>query len=261
MMVGPRVALITGACRGIGKSIAQRLSKDGFHVMLNDLPTQREALVAVERDIKEKGGKAATYFADVSGETEVKAMVADTVKLLGSLDVMVANAGLLISRPFLETSVKDFNRIYSVNILGTHLCYLYAAKQMIEQGRGGRIIGASSLAGKQGWPFLSLYSSSKFAIRGLTQAAAKELAGYDITVNAYAPGPVDTKMMEDIRQNVPSYFPDKEGADAALATMVPPTGRDTKPEEVASLVSFLVSKEASMITGQTISINGGMYFD
>jgi NAD(P)-dependent dehydrogenase (short-subunit alcohol dehydrogenase family) len=95
MMVGPRVALITGACRGIGKSIAQRLSKDGFHVMLNDLPTQREALVAVERDIKEKGGKAATYFADVSGETEVKTMVADTVKLLGSLDVVSDQRDLL----------------------------------------------------------------------------------------------------------------------------------------------------------------------
>jgi NAD(P)-dependent dehydrogenase (short-subunit alcohol dehydrogenase family) len=87
MMIG-RVALITGASRGIGKSIAQRLSKDGFHVMLNDLPTQREALVAFERDIKEKGGQAATYFADVSVETEVKAMVADTVKTLGSLDVV-----------------------------------------------------------------------------------------------------------------------------------------------------------------------------
>jgi len=215
----------------------------------------------VERDIKDKGGQAFLHLADISVEAEVKKMVAETGKLLGSLDVMVANAGIVQMKEFLDTSAEDFNRMYAVNTFGTFLCYKYAAKRMVEQGDGGRIIGASSLAGKQGWPFLSSYSSTKFAIRGLTQAAATELARYGITVNAYAPGPVATTMMDDIRGYLSEYSPNKEQADAALATTLSRIGRDSTPDDVADLVSFLVSKEASMITGQSISINGGMYFD
>lgn len=184
----PGIAIVTGASRGIGRAIACRLVRDGFKVALNDLPSQRRELEALRSEISQSGNDTFVSPADVSVEGEVKAMINEVVSNMGGLDVMVANAGICITKPLTETTNEDFGRILSINVNGTFLCYKYAALQMIKQGRGGSILGAASLASKQGWPLLGAYSSSKFAIRGLTQVAAQEFGRYGIRVNAYAPG-------------------------------------------------------------------------
>jgi len=247
------VAIVTGASRGIGRAIAIRLVQDGFKVALNDLPSQKEALEELRAEVSNDSTKATIFFADVSSEEEVKAMIAEVVRTMGGLDVMVANAGICIVdiKEITEIAAEDFLRTLSVNTLGTFFCYKHAAKQMIKQGRGGRIIGAASVASKQGLPSLLTYCSSKFAVRGLTQSAALDLGKYGITVNAYAPGAIDTAMLQNIR--------DVRGTTGQPVTT--PIARLGTPEDIAGLVSYLASKDAGMVTGQSISINGGMLFD
>ncbi|KJA21587.1 hypothetical protein HYPSUDRAFT_140425 [Hypholoma sublateritium FD-334 SS-4] len=183
-----KVALITGSARGIGRAIALRLASDGFNIALNDIPSMEKELETVRREIVDAGKQALICLGDVSIEKDVINMVELTVQKLGSLDVMIANAGVAIIKPLTETTQEDLRRILSVNVDGVFFCYKHAALQMIKQGKGGRIIGASSIAGKQGWKNLAGYSASKFAVRGLTQTAALELREHGITVNAYAPG-------------------------------------------------------------------------
>ncbi|KAK7034590.1 hypothetical protein VNI00_012221 [Paramarasmius palmivorus] len=243
--LGTGVALITGSAQGIGKAIALRLAKDGFDVVLNDITSQTklDQLREVEQEIQRSfGRKTAIVMADVSDEEEVKRLVDQTVGTLGGLDVMVANAGVCPSVPMIE---KTWERAFAVNVRGTFLCYKYAAIQMIKQGRGGRIIGACSSAGKQGRPNSMAYSATKFAVRGMTQSAAWEVAKHGITVNAYAPGPIETEMIfqliEDKKRIDPSFSP---------AQWDCPTGRMGQAEEVAALVSFIASKDSNYITGK-----------
>ncbi|TFK66468.1 NAD-binding protein [Pluteus cervinus] len=262
------VALVTGAAQGIGRGIALRLADDGFDVAINDITSKAEALALVQEEIKTrasaKGHKISTLvvLADVSKEDQVEKMVGDVVKELGGLDVMVANAGVCLWTSILETTAEEWDRHFAINAKGTFFCYKHAAKQMIKQGRGGRIIGASSAAGKQGFPNLGMYSATKFAVRGLTHAAAREWGPHKITVNAYAPGMIDTPLSESLdatyvqlNAGVPS------GAFLAEAAKFGAVGYLGKPEDVAGLVSYLASKEAHFVTGQNVSINGGTYLD
>ncbi|KAJ7155280.1 hypothetical protein C8R46DRAFT_1356498 [Mycena filopes] len=183
------VALVTGAAQGIGHAIALQLAADGFDVALNDVAAKSAQLEGVKKEVTDLGRKATVVTADISVDAEVKAMVAATVEALGGLDVMVANAGVCKPRGSLvDLEADEWDATFAVNGRGTFLCYKYAGKQMIAQGRGGRIIGASSGAGKQAYPSLPDYSASKFAVRGLTQSAALEFGKHGITVNAYAPG-------------------------------------------------------------------------
>ncbi|KAF7422925.1 hypothetical protein PC9H_011089 [Pleurotus ostreatus] len=250
------VALVTGAGRGLGRAIALRLAKDGYDVALNDLAPNKALLEQLGTEIASSGRKFAIVPADVTSEADVKGMVEQTVKDLGGVDVMIANAGIVMMKPLLDVEVSEWDKVQAVNGRGTFLCYKYAAKQMVTQGRGGRIIGASSLAGKQGWSHLSTYSSSKFLVRGLTQAAAAELAPHKITVNAYAPGIVDTAMKKVLGES----SGDEDAFFKGYSDRVP-VGRFGVSDEIAGLVSYLVSKEASYITGMCISINGGIFFD
>jgi len=255
--LSPRaIALITGASQGIGKAIALRLADQGYDIGLNDIPSSEDKLTSLKEQIISKGRKVCIAIADVSMEAEVERMVDEVVKELGSVDVMVANAGVCVMKPLLETTVAEWARMMTINTQGAFLCYKYAAQQMIKQGRGGRIIGASSVAGKQGGAFISAYSASKFAIRGLTQSAACELGKHGITVNAYAPGAIDTPMLHEISEKI--------GGWESLVSMENsrnPVGYIGKAEDIASLVCYLASKEAHFITGQSISVNGGFYFD
>jgi len=245
MVSTTRVALVTGAARGIGRAIALRLADDGFDVAVNDLPNTPE-LNDVLQGVQSKGRRSLAVTADVSLEPEVVKMIQDVVQELGSLDVMIANAGIFLYRPLLDTTVEEFDRLMAVNVRSVMLCYKYAAKQMIAQGHGGRIIGACSGAGKQGTSVIAGYSASKFAVRGLTQAAAQEFGKHGITVNAYAPGIIDTRMS----RSFPGGIPD-------LPKPIPHIGT---PEEVAALVSYLASDGGSFVTGQSININGGRFF-
>ncbi|KAH9478057.1 Short-chain dehydrogenase [Psilocybe cubensis] len=255
----PEIAIVTGASRGIGRAIAVRLAKDGYHVAVNDLPSSKDELEKLQDEITSSGGTALTFYADVSVEEQVEKMVTDVVQALGGLDVMVANAGICITKPFLKTTKEDLDHILSVNIKGTFFSYKHAAIQMIKQGRGGRIIGAASIASKQGMSMLGAYSSTKFAIRGMTQSAAIELAQHNIRVNAYAPGGVTTDLLKGVYDAVATE--QKQENSASVSTLAPVINRDSAPEEIAGLVSYLVSKDAAMITGQSVSINGGSFFD
>ncbi|KAF9238264.1 hypothetical protein BU15DRAFT_75418 [Melanogaster broomeanus] len=258
MSISKGIALITGSAQGIGRGIALRLAKDGFDIAVNDIPSKRDQLRAVADDIDKIGRKALVFPADVTVEEQVKGMLQGVTKELGALDIMVANAGVGELIPLTSTTLEDWERIMNINARGPFLCYKYAAEQMIKQGRGGRIIGASSLAGKMGHPLASTYSASKFAVRGLTQSV--ELGRYGITVNAYAPGPIETPMTAEMMSaGGDLLFSDKESGSWILNRH---EGRPIKhigqPEDIASIVSYLASKEAHFITGQCISVDGGI---
>ncbi|THV02603.1 short chain oxidoreductase [Dendrothele bispora CBS 962.96] len=253
------VALVTGSSQGIGLAIAQRLAKDGFDIGLNDIPSKLNQLKEAQSKIAQETGRKVEIFpGDISQEQDVKAMIDGIVKALGGLDVMVANAGICMAGPMLDTivSVAEWDRIFAINVRGTFLCYQYAAKQMIAQGRGGRILGACSGSGKQGQLNMSAYGSTKFALRGLTQATALELGKHGITCNMYAPGPIDTEMSRAAAAGIGN-------AEAVMAMYTERLAlkRFGVTEDVSNVVSFLASKESQFITGQSINVDGGMLFD
>ncbi|KAJ4000831.1 hypothetical protein F5050DRAFT_1803731 [Lentinula boryana] len=274
-----RVALVTGAAQGIGKAIALRLASDGLKIALNDIQSKGDQLEFIAEEIKKSYGSEVCVFpGDVSEERDVENMVETVSKSLGSLDVMVANAGISGSlTSILETSKylskEQWDDVLRVNSKGVFLCYKYAAKQMVAQGRsGGRIIGASSVAGKQGMTHTSAYTASKFAVRGITQVAALEFGQYGITVNAYAPGAIESSMCAFGPSFTPRDIPDVHETAQAANLSASPVGKAFsnslpsfstlgKTGDIAGLVSYLASQESGYITGQTISINGGMYFD
>ncbi|KII91340.1 hypothetical protein PLICRDRAFT_105222 [Plicaturopsis crispa FD-325 SS-3] len=246
----PRVAIVTGASQGIGLAIALRLAKDGLNVALNDLPSKLPQLQAALSSVEQFRGKdgGMIIVGDVSQEDDVKGFVEQVVQKWGALDVIVANAGIGIFEPFVDANIAEWERVFSVNIRGVMLCYKYAAIQMVKQGRGGRIIGAA---------YLGAYSASKFAVVGLTQFlgsffmypliphAAEELREHHITVNAYAPGVVDTDI---VKSPLDANFGGTPGA--ALKKLLHTEHIKTAPPEaVASLVSYIASVDAGHVTG------------
>ncbi|OJA10261.1 hypothetical protein AZE42_08917 [Rhizopogon vesiculosus] len=278
MSVSKGVALITGSAQGIGHSIALRLASDGFDIALNDMPTKGTELESLASKIESLGRAVCIVPANVSVDEQVKEMIDGAVAKLGGLDVMVSNAGVIGEVTSLVSStVESWDHTFSVNARGSYLCYKYAAMQMIQQGRGGRIIGASSVAGKMGLFGFSSYTASKFAIRGLTQVAALELGKYGITVNSYAPSGIQTAMCKaqenfdfapdrSIAKDVTDQLENaKPAPDPDLIKWLTsvygnvPLKQVGQPEDIASIVSYLASKEAHFITGQCISVDGGVF--
>ncbi|CAE6417140.1 unnamed protein product [Rhizoctonia solani] len=241
-----KVAIVTGAARGIGRAIALQLARDGVDIAVNDIPSKQAELEQLVKEIELMDRKAIPIPADVSKESEVQAMVQKAVDALGGLDIMVANAGIILGlTPILELTDEDFDRVMNINCKGTLYCYRAAAVQMIKQGRGGRIIGASSSTGINANALSGIYSISKFSIRAITQTAALEWGQHNITVNAYAPGVIETPMSREARTVA-------EGGAQELAQMLLAGAcmkHPGQPEEVAALVGFLASTSASYITG------------
>ncbi|CEL61338.1 Diacetyl reductase [(S)-acetoin forming] OS=Staphylococcus epidermidis (strain ATCC 35984 / RP62A) GN=butA PE=3 SV=1 [Rhizoctonia solani AG-1 IB] len=193
---------------------------------------------------------------DVTVEGQVNSLVDTTVRQLGKLDVMIANAGIVKIAPLLDLSTEILDLTHSVNVKGVFYCYRAAARAMIPSG-GGRIIGACSVGGKTTVPLFGAYCMSKSAVRSLTHTAAQEWAEYGITVNAYAPGPINTEMWlkNVISANDTGPILDQK------ATELSATHKKSTPEQVAGLVSFLLSPAADNMTGQCISIDGGWNMD
>ncbi|MBB4661724.1 SDR family oxidoreductase [Conexibacter arvalis] len=252
------VAIVTGAGRGIGRAIAQRLARDGFAVAVADLDAAAGEAVAAA--IAAGGGRALAHPVDVADADSVRALVAATTERLGPLDAMVANAGIAHVAPLAEATAADLEALFRVNVVGTLHSIQQAAAAMGEHGRGGRIVVASSVTGRQGMPLLGLYSATKFAIVGLVQAAARELAPAGITVNAYCPGVVETPMNDGVSAGLDAQLGVAPGVAVSEFAKTIALGRLAQPDEIAGLAAFLASNDARYMTGQSIAIDGGLVF-
>ncbi len=255
-----RSALVTGAARGIGRAIAERLAADGLAVSVADLPSAGGELQGVAEALAADGAAALALTLDVADADQVENAVAAHVDRFGGLDVMVANAGIAVTAPLLETTAEQWQHTFDVNVLGVVHCYQAAARQMIAQGRGGRLIGAASVASHRGGKWQAAYSASKFAVRGLSQSVAQDLAEHGITVNVYSPGVVHTPMWDSIDDALTTRRQTEPGS--ALAGMVAaiPLGRLETPADVAGVVSFLASPDSAYVTGQSLVVDGGIWF-
>lgn len=255
MKLQGKVALVTGAGRGIGRGIALRLAQDGADVVVNDVNLENVNKVAEE--IKLLGRKSLAIVADVSKGNEVYGMVDQVVAEFGKIDIMVANAGIAQVKLVVELTEEDWDRVFAVNARGVFLCDQAAAKQMIKQ-KSGKIINCASIAGHSGFNMLAHYSATKFAVVGFTQALAKELGSYGITVNAYCPGIVGTDMWDLIDEKMGQYLGLPKGETIKKYSELITLGRVETPEDVACLVSYLASSDADYMTGQSINICGGI---
>jgi meso-butanediol dehydrogenase/(S,S)-butanediol dehydrogenase/diacetyl reductase len=254
-----RSALVTGAARGIGKAIAGRLVADGLGVSVADLASSKAEVDAVVAGL---GGSrvALGLSVDVTDAASVDAAVAAHVAHFGGLDVMVANAGIAVTAPLLETTEEQWQQTMDVNLKGVFHCYRSAARQMISQGGGGRLIGAASVASHRGGKWQAAYSASKFAVRGMSQSLAQELAEHQITVNVYSPGVVNTAMWEGIDAEMARRRGTEPGSEMTGMVAGIPLGRLQTPDDVAGVVAFLASSDAGYITGQSVVVDGGIWF-
>ncbi|MFP5022078.1 acetoin reductase [Pseudonocardia phyllosphaerae] len=250
------VAVVTGAGRGIGRGIALRLARDGHAVAVDDVNT--DDVAAVANEITAAGGTARAYDADVTDPEAVTELCRRVVDDLGGLDVMVANAGIAQVKPLLEVTPDDLRKIFDVNVFGVVYCLQSAARTMIDRGTGGKIVNAASIAGHAGFDLLGHYSATKFAVRALTQAAAKELAPHRITVNAYCPGIVGTDMWDLIDAQMGERSGAAKGETLKQYAAGIPLGRVQTAEDVAAFVSYLAGPDSDYMTGQSVMIDGGV---
>lgn len=243
-----KVALITGARRGMGRTHALTMARYGAKVVVTDI-NQEECEEVVE-EIKKQGGEAIALKMDVTNKAEVEKGVKTAVKNFGSLDILVNNAGIVEFKPFLELTEQDWDKMLAINLKGQFLCAQAAAKQMQKQ-KSGVIVNIASVAmGQQGvgFPNIAHYCASKGGIAAMTEALAVELAQFNIRVNGIAPGMIDTPMIDTVKS-------DPKMIDAMLARV--PLHRVGKPEEVSELVAFLASDDSSYMTGSMVVIDGG----
>lgn len=254
-----KVALVTGSGQGIGKAIALRLAKDGFAIAVTDFNAQTARQVADE--IANAGGKALAITVDVSKRDQVFSAVELARQELGGFDVIVNNAGVAPSTPIEEITEEVVDKVYNINVKGVIWGMQAAIQAFKAEGHGGKIINGCSQAGHVGNPELAVYSSSKFAVRGLTQTAARDLAPAGITVNAYCPGIVKTPMWEEIDRQVSAAAGKPPGHGTAEFAKRISLGRLSEPEDVAACVAYLAGPDSDYMTGQSLLIDGGMVFN
>lgn len=260
-MAENKVALVTGAGQGIGRAIALRLAQDGFDVAVGDLAFQEEKGKSVVTEIEALGRKAIFVTADVSKRDDVFAAVDTTAKELGGFDVIANNAGIAQVKPLSDVTEADLDKIFSINVYSVIWGIQAAAAKFDELGHAGKIISASSIAGIKGFPILGAYSATKFAVRGLTQVAAQELAPKNITVNAWAPGIVGTGMWDLIDEELGKINGKARGENLKENVESIALGRIETPDDVAGVVSFFASSSADYVTGQTLLVDGGMLYN
>ncbi|HEY1243222.1 MAG TPA: glucose 1-dehydrogenase [Hyphomicrobiaceae bacterium] len=256
MLLAGRVAIVTGAAQGIGRACAVRLAREGARVAACDV--NGAAVAEVAKGIETEGGKAVAVPCDVAQAGDVDKALEATLKAFGRVDVLVNNAGVLDDAPFLELGIDEFDRVLGVNLRGAFLMAQAVARQMVKQGAGataaatgrpsGAIVNMSSINEKFGLPDHVAYSVSKGGIGQLTRAMAVALAPHGIRVNAVGPGTIDTPILAGVI---------RDNAFRAKVLSRTPLGRFGRPEEIAAIVAWLASDEASYVTGTTLFADGG----
>ncbi|GAE91667.1 3-oxoacyl-[acyl-carrier protein] reductase [Gracilibacillus boraciitolerans JCM 21714] len=244
-MLQDQVAIVTGASRGIGREIALSFAKSGAKIVVNYAGSDDRAEEVVS-EINANGGEAIKFKANVSNESEVKAMIKETITRFGSLDILVNNAGITKDNLLMRMSEADFDEVIDVNLKGVFLCTKAVTRQMMKQ-KSGRIINISSVVGISGNPGQANYVSAKAGVIGLTKTTAKELAPRNILVNAIAPGFIATDMTDRLTD---------EQKEQMLKLI--PLNKLGEVLDVANVALFLASKQANYVTGQTIQVDGGM---
>ena len=239
-MLENKVALVTGASRGIGRAIALTLAAQGAAVAVNYNGSRERAQEVVD-SIKSRGGQASLYQCSVGDFQACQEMIQNVIKEYGHLDILVNNAGITRDSLIMKMKEEDFDAVIETNLKGAFNTIRHVSRQMLKQ-RSGKIINISSVSG-----ILGNYAASKAGVIGLTKTMARELASRGITVNAVAPGFVETEMTDVLKEDI------KEAACAQI-----PLGKFGKPEDIAEMVTFLASEKANYITGQVISVDGGM---
>lgn len=244
-MINKKVAVVTGASRGIGRAIALELADMGAFVAVN-YNGSREKALEVKEEILAKGQEAEVFPCNVSDFEACKSLFQEIVKKYGRIDILVNNAGITRDGLLMTMSQEDFDKVIETNLKGTFNCIRHASRQMLKQKKG-RIINMASVVGLSGNPGQANYAASKAGVIGLTKSAAKELAKKGITVNAIAPGFIQTDMTDAIN----------DAAKEAAAKMIP-AGFFGQPKDVAKAAAFLASEGAGYITGQVLCVDGGM---
>ena len=259
--VSGRVCIVTGAGRGIGRAIGEALLDEGAKVCFADINGAKVAEVA-EGNRARLNGKAANVISaevDVTDRAQVRAMIARTVEAFGRLDVKFNNAGVNKPMNFMDVTEDNWNFIVGVNGLGCMIGMQEAARQMMAQGTGGKIINTASIASRQGFDNVAPYCASKFAVVALTQSGARDLAKHNITVTGFAPGVVATEMWEQVDQDLMEIgAAERPGQAMEEFSSEILKGRVAKPEDITGTTTFLASKDSDYMTGQIVMIDGGM---
>jgi len=259
--VSDRVCIVTGAAQGIGRAIGEALLDEGAMVCFADINAEKVAEVAEANCSRINGISRAitSRQVDVTDREQVRAMIAHTVETFGRLDVKFNNAGVNKPMNFMDVTEDNWNFIMGVNGLGCMIGMQEAARQMIDQGKGGKIINTASVASRQGFDNVAPYCASKFAVVSLTQSGARDLAKHNITVTGFAPGVVATEMWDQVDQDLMEIGAAQRPGQAMeefSATIL--KGRVAKPVDITGTTTFLASKDSDYMTGQIVMIDGGM---
>lgn len=253
--ISDKVAVVTGAGAGIGRAISIALAKKGAKVVASDI--NAETVAATVRAIEALGARGESIQTDVSKSASVASMFERALARFGSIDIMVNNAGVISNINIVDLSEEEWDRVHSVNLRGTFLCTKTAAKLMISQGRGGRIVNIASEAGKAAFASGAHYSASKAGVIAFTRAAALELAPYKINVNSVCPGNVDTNFFRKSVRDEANLLGITEAERLNYYMGLIPLRRLETPEDVANAVVFLCSDESSYVTGEDFNVTGG----